>query len=149
MCISKQNFQTVLPSENPIFAAGIYDCCHGNWSEQNCIPIEIVDHLYFVKTFFNSSSLSDNIPWVVMQRRLGFMPMSVMRSFVFRSVGLETLVDVPFPKNFIDENSMMGKAVNREKLDSAQARCSAPLEIVGWDGLVLASQLLLVGISLC
>jgi hypothetical protein len=52
---------------------------------------------------------------------------------VSRSVGLETLADVPLPKNFIDENSMMGNAVNRDKPDSAQARCSAPLEIVGWD----------------
>jgi hypothetical protein len=25
-CLSKQKFQTVLPTENPIFAAGIYDC---------------------------------------------------------------------------------------------------------------------------
>jgi hypothetical protein len=28
---------------------------------------------------------------------------------------------------------MMGKAVNRDKPDSVQTRCSAPLEIVGWD----------------
>jgi hypothetical protein len=56
-----------------------------------------------------------------------------IRSLVFRSVGLEALVDVPLPKNFIDENSMMGKAVNRDKPDSPQARCLAPLEKVGWD----------------
>ena len=47
-CLSKQKIQTVLPSENPIFAAGIYDCRHGNRSEQDRIPIECVDHLYFV-----------------------------------------------------------------------------------------------------
>jgi hypothetical protein len=105
-CLSKQKFQTVLPSENPIFAAGIYDCRHGNRSEQDRIPIECVDHLYFVKTSSNSSNLPDDNPWVVMQRRLGFMPMSAIRSLVPRSVGLETLVDVPLPKNFIDENSM-------------------------------------------
>jgi hypothetical protein len=64
-----------------------------------------VDLLYFVKTSSNSSSLSDDNPWVVMQRRLGFMPMSAIRSLVSRSVGLETLVDVPLPKNFIDETA--------------------------------------------
>jgi hypothetical protein len=129
----KTKFQRVLPSENPIFAAGIYDCRHGNRSEQDCIPIECVDHLYFVKTSSNSSNLPDDNPWVVMQGRLGFMPMSAIRSLVSRSVGLETLLDVPLPKHFIDENSMMGKAVNRDKPDSVQTRCSAPLEIVGWD----------------
>jgi hypothetical protein len=48
-----------------------------------------------------------------MQRtgRLGFMPISVILSLVPRSVGLEKLVDVPLPANFIDENSMMGKYV--------------------------------------
>ena len=61
------------------------------------------------------------------------MPMSAIRSLVPRSVGLETLVDVPLPKNFIDENSMMGKAVNRDKPDSVQTQLSAPLQIVGWD----------------
>ncbi len=79
-----------------------------------------------MKTSSNSSSLSDDNPWVVMQRRLGFMPMSAVRSIVPRSVGLETLVDVPLPKNFIDENSMMGKTVNHDKPVSAQDRCSAP-----------------------
>jgi hypothetical protein len=59
--------------------------------------------------------------------------MSAIRSLVPRSVGLETLVDVPLPKNFIDENSMMGKAVNRDKPDSVQTQLSAPLQIVGWD----------------
>ena len=116
-----------------MFAPGIYYCRHGKQSEQNRIPIECVDHLYFVKTSSNSSSLSDDNPWVVMQRRLGFMPMSAIRSLVPRSIGLESLVDVPLPKNCIDENSMKGKAVNRDKPDSAQARCSAPMEIVGWD----------------
>ncbi len=83
-----------------------------------------------------------------MQRRLGFMSMSAIRSLVSGSVGLETLVDVPWPKNFIDENSMMGKAIDRDKPDSAQARCSAPLELSGGIFLVLASQLLLVAISI-
>ena len=132
-CLAKQKFQTVLPCDNPVFAPGIYDCRQESRSELNRIPIECVDHLYFVKTSSNSSSLSDDNPWVVMQRRLGFMPMSAIRSLVPRSVGLETLADVPMPKNFIDENSMMGKTVNRDKPDSAQSRCSAPLEIVGWD----------------
>ncbi len=44
-CLSKQKFQTVLPSENPFFAADFYDCRHGNRSDQNRIPIECVDHL--------------------------------------------------------------------------------------------------------
>ena len=77
-----------------------------------------VDHLYFVKTSSNSSSLSADNPWVAMQRRLGFMPMLAIRSLVPRSVGLETLAYVPMPKNFIDENSMMGKTVNHDKPDS-------------------------------
>jgi hypothetical protein len=62
--------------------------------------------------------------------------MFAIPSFIFRSVGLETLFDVPLPKHLIDENSMLGKAVNSNKPDSAQARCSgcsAPLEIAGWD----------------
>ncbi len=59
--------------------------------------------------------------------------MSAIRSLVSRSVGLETLVDVPLPKILIDENSMMGKTVNRDKPVSVQARCSAPLVIIGWD----------------
>ena len=76
------------------------------------------------------------------------MPMSAIRSLVSRSVGLETLVDVPMPKNFIDENSMMGKTVNRDKPDSAHSRCSAPLEIVVGTFLDLASRLLSVLISI-
>jgi hypothetical protein len=57
-CLSKQKFQTVLPFDNPGFAAGIYyDCRHGNRPELNHIPIECVGHLYFVKTSSNSSSL--------------------------------------------------------------------------------------------
>ena len=63
--------------------------------------------------------MSDDTLWVVMQRRLGFMPLSAIQSLVSRSVGLEKLVDVPFPKHYIDENSMMGKAVNRDKPGSA------------------------------
>ena len=51
------------------------------------------------------------------------MPMSAIKS-LSRSVGLEMLADVPSPKEFIDENSMMGKAVNRDKPDAAQLRCS-------------------------
>jgi hypothetical protein len=61
------------------------------------------------------------------------MPMSATRSLVPCSVDLETLVDVPLPKNFIDENSIMGITVNRNKPVSTQAQCSAPMEIVGWD----------------
>jgi hypothetical protein len=61
------------------------------------------------------------------------MPMSAIRSLVSRAVGLETLVDVPLSKYFIDKNSMTGKAVNSDKSDSVQTQCSAPLEIVGWD----------------
>ena len=67
-----------------------------------------------MKTSSNSFSLSDDHPWVVMQRKLGFMPISAIRSLVPRSVGLETRVNVPLPKNFIDENSMMGKTVNHD-----------------------------------
>ncbi len=52
--LSKQKFQTVLPSETQKFAAGISDCRHGNRSEQNHISIESVDRLYFVKTNSNS-----------------------------------------------------------------------------------------------
>ena len=64
-CLAKQKFQTILPCEkNPFFASGIYDCRQGNRSELNHIPIECVDHLYFVKTSSNSSSLSDDNPWV-------------------------------------------------------------------------------------
>ncbi len=99
----------------------------------NAFPLRLLKTIYFVKTSSNSSSLSDGNPRVFMQHRLGFMPMSAIRSLVPRSVDLETLVDVPSPKNFIDEKSMMGKAVNCDKPDSAQARCSAPLEIAGWD----------------
>ena len=71
-----------------------------------------------------------------MQRKLGYMPLSAIRPLVSRSVGLELLNDVQFSKDFIEENrlnSMMGKTVNRDKPDSAQSRCSAPMEIVGWD----------------
>jgi hypothetical protein len=43
---------------------------------------------------------------------------------------------------------MMGTAVNRDKPDSAQARCSAPLEIVGWDIFGPCKSALLVGTSI-
>ena len=131
----KKEFITVLGVDNPILAPGIYDSRKGELkrNEHNRIPIEKVSNLYFVKTASNGSSLSNENPWVVMQRRLGYMPLSAIRPLVSRSVGLEMLTDVPFPKDFIDENSMMGKAVNRDKPNSVQSRCSAPMEIVGWD----------------
>ena len=131
----KKEFITVLGVDNPILAPGIYDSRKGELkrNEHNRIPIEKVSNLYFVKTASNGSSLSDENPWVVMQRRLGYMPLSAIRPLVSRSVGLEMLTDVPFPKDFIDEKSMMGKAVNRDKPNSVQSRCSAPMEIVGWD----------------
>ena len=39
-CLSKQQFQTVLPCDNQVFARGIYNCRHGKQSEQNHISIE-------------------------------------------------------------------------------------------------------------
>ena len=41
-CLSKQKIQTVLPSENPIFAAGIYDCRHGNRSDKIASPLRLL-----------------------------------------------------------------------------------------------------------
>ena len=131
----KKEYITVLGVDNPVLAPGIYDSRNGELkkNERNRIPIEKVSNLYFVKTASNGSNLSNENPWVVMQRKLGYMPLSAIRPLVSRSVGLESLNDVQFPKDFIEENSMMGKAVNRDKPDSAQSRCSAPMEIVGWD----------------
>jgi hypothetical protein len=53
--------------------------------------------------------------------------LSAIQSRVPRSVGLETLVDAPLPKIFIDQNSMMGETVNRDKPVFTQARCPAPM----------------------
>ena len=55
--------------------------------------------------------VSNENPWVAMQRKLGYMPLSAIRPLVSRSVGLESRNDVQFTKDFIEENSMMGKAV--------------------------------------
>jgi len=131
----KKELITVLGVDNSVLAPGIYDTSYGDLkkNEQRRIPIEKVGNLFFVKTASNSSGPANDNIWVVMQRKLGFMPLNAIRSLVSRSVGLEQLVDVPFPKHFIDENSMMGKAVNRDKPGSAPPRCSAPMEIVGWD----------------
>ena len=46
---------------------------------------------------------------------------TAIRSLVPSSVGLETLVDVPSPKNSVDENSMLGNTAICEKPISAQA----------------------------
>ena len=73
-------------------------------NERNRIPIEKVSKLYFVKTASNGSSISNENPWVVMQCKLGYMPLSAIRPLVSRSVGLESLNDVQFPKDFIKEN---------------------------------------------
>ena len=51
--------------------------------------------------------------------------LSAIQSVVPRSV--ETLVDAPLPKNFIDQDSMMGETVNRDKPVFAQARYPAPM----------------------
>ena len=50
LCLSKQQFQTGLPCDIPVFALGIYNCRHDKQSGQNTIPIKFVGHLYFVKT---------------------------------------------------------------------------------------------------
>ena len=102
-CLSKQRYQTVLPSDAPIFPPGIYDGRQGNRSEKNRIPIECVDGLYFIKTSASpvDGNFSDYNPWISWQRKLGFMPLPAILSLVSRSVGLEGLEDAPFPKNFV------------------------------------------------
>ena len=132
-CLAKQRYQTVLPSDAPVFPPGIYDGRQDSRCEQSCIQIECVDGLYFIKTSSVDSDLSNDDPWKVAQRRLGFMDLNALRSLVSRSVGLEYLNDAPFPKNFIDENIRMGKAVNRDKPGPAPIRTSSPLERVSWD----------------
>jgi hypothetical protein len=131
--LAKQKFQTVLPSDAPIFPSGIYVGRQGTRAEQARIPIECVDNLYFIKTSLVDSDLSDDNPWIVWQRRLGFMPLPAIRSLVSRSLGLESLDEVPFPKNFIDENIRLGKAINRDKPDPTPPHTSCPMERVSWD----------------
>ena len=74
----KKELITVLGVDNSVLAPGIYDTSHGDLkrNEQNRIPIEKVGNLYFVKTASNSTSMSDDNLWVVMQRRLGCNPIT-------------------------------------------------------------------------
>ena len=75
-----------------------------------------------------------------------------VRSLVPRSVGLQQqqqpLVDAPLPKNYIDENNMKGKAVNRDKPDSAQGNVQLQWKQSDGTFLVLANHLLSVDINI-
>ena len=76
-CVAKERYQPILPtrvpSDAPVFPPRFYDGYQDNSCEQNSIPIECVDDLYFVKTSSVDSDLSNDDQWKIVQRRLGSM----------------------------------------------------------------------------
>jgi hypothetical protein len=92
-----------------VFASVIYDYRHGDQSEDNTSQTH-VDSFNLSKLYPAALDCLMTIhEWLFMHHRLGFAYVSdqIMSCVLFS--WSETLVGIPLPTNFFDQNCMMGK----------------------------------------
>ena len=105
--LAKDRFQVVLPSTDSISAPCIYKCRRNKSSLADAFPILASGSLFHVQTCVEAevsrNDSKENL-WVVWHRRLGYMPFETIRSMTTTSQGLDDLVGIPMPRNYISSN---------------------------------------------
>ena len=116
--LAKDNFQVVLPAQNPVHAPGIYNCRKGKTTTAHSIPIIAVGTLFHIQTCAdNVIRRSERIEnkWICWHRRLGYMPLETLKNMVGSCQGLDDLQGVAMPRNYVSANVRMGKATNLDQ----------------------------------
>ena len=92
--LAKDNFQVILPAQNPVYPPGIYCCRKGKTLTTHLIPIIAVGTLFHIQTCANilirRSERIEN-KWICWHRRLGYMPLATLKNMVGSCQGLDDL----------------------------------------------------------
>ena len=134
--LAKDNFQVILPTPNPVFPPGIYNCRKGKTSAAHAIPIVAIGTLFHIQTCAEEEvRRSDRIEnkWICWHRRLGYMPLETLKNMIGSCQGLDDLQGVAMPRNYVSANVRMGKATNLDQPQQNPVRATKPMEIIHCD----------------
>ena len=108
----------ILPTLNPVFPPGIYNCHKGKTSAAHAIPIVAIGTPFHIQTCAEEEvCCSDSIKnkWICWHRRLGYMLLETLKNMIGSCQGLDDLQGVAMLHNYVSANVRMGKATNMDQ----------------------------------
>ena len=137
-CLGKQGYQFVSESSSPKFPPGLHFPTSAT-KQDRYVVLQQVQNLSYIATRSdlhdtNGRMLTRANKYVVWHRKLGYMPMGLLRKTKSVVTGLDDLADSRFPGlDYADPAVKLGKLHHVDMPDSSLNRPSRPMECISWD----------------
>ena len=137
-CLAQDGYQSVFPSVQPIFAAGLY-LPKKKQAAQVYVPYQVVNNLFYLSSRNDlcdeQGPITRSNKYIVWSRKLGHMSLETLRQTKNCVSGLDELSETRFPKNYISKDIKIGKMQHVDMPKATGTRADRPMAGIHWDTL--------------